>query len=434
MAEGDILLLDYNKTIPPDHFHTRSLPVNRTLLKRSRHSAWSVPNWCKTNYGTPESQQVGKQQVERSTPVPNPQPNSRPSLDSDGVGNAIMAAHYIPHTPFDLNHLVNAIDSAIMPSTSTGIPGSGLMEHYAIAGVQASLPGTTLPAANGTGCATGIGASAANFGQSNDAPTHVAEIKSIFAFLDLLNAALTASDIVVPGQQHPAFARQALLALPERVGISPLYGTTAKSQVSLTPRAVGLSPGHVVPPLDPADAAVRLDTQTHTQAKEVVYQNKRRKLATVLGRTMSAERSTKAFRCDEQGCDKVFKRFEHLKRHLSSVHSTERPFQCTILGCFKQFSRADNLNQHIRSHQGIKKKKKKSPRAGSRPLALDLGLLQGGHIPQQNVERSTQLCEPQQSLPQPLQQIALPAGFSAQQLLESDPRSMGTFTSGYFLP
>jgi transcription factor STE12 len=56
---------------------------------------------------------------------------------------------------------------------------------------------------------------------------------------------------------------------------------------------------------------------------------------------------TKAFVCPLFSCGRMFKRMEHLKRHLRT-HTMERPFQCQR--CNKKFSRSDNLNQHIRIH------------------------------------------------------------------------------------
>ncbi|CCK73084.1 stress-responsive transcriptional activator MSN2 KNAG_0M02310 [Huiozyma naganishii CBS 8797] len=55
----------------------------------------------------------------------------------------------------------------------------------------------------------------------------------------------------------------------------------------------------------------------------------------------------KPFHCEQ--CLKAFKRSEHLKRHVRSVHSQERPYGCNI--CDKKFSRSDNLSQHLKTHK-----------------------------------------------------------------------------------
>lgn len=56
-----------------------------------------------------------------------------------------------------------------------------------------------------------------------------------------------------------------------------------------------------------------------------------------------------AFPCTE--CEKQFKRSEHLKRHIRSVHSNIRPFHCKY--CEKKFSRSDNLAQHLKTHYRV---------------------------------------------------------------------------------
>lgn len=56
--------------------------------------------------------------------------------------------------------------------------------------------------------------------------------------------------------------------------------------------------------------------------------------------------ASKQFGCEY--CDRRFKRQEHLKRHVRSLHMCEKPFDCHI--CGKKFSRSDNLNQHIKTH------------------------------------------------------------------------------------
>ncbi|KAG7664491.1 MSN4 [[Candida] subhashii] len=59
--------------------------------------------------------------------------------------------------------------------------------------------------------------------------------------------------------------------------------------------------------------------------------------------------SNGSFPCAE--CDKQFKRSEHLKRHIRSVHSNIRPFHCKY--CEKKFSRSDNLAQHLKTHYRV---------------------------------------------------------------------------------
>lgn len=59
----------------------------------------------------------------------------------------------------------------------------------------------------------------------------------------------------------------------------------------------------------------------------------------------------KHFQCNYPGCLKEFKRTEHLKRHLNTVHTNEKPYACLVPNCHKRFSRSDNLSQHLRTHR-----------------------------------------------------------------------------------
>jgi len=63
---------------------------------------------------------------------------------------------------------------------------------------------------------------------------------------------------------------------------------------------------------------------------------------------ISSDGKVRAFVCPLYSCGRLFKRMEHLKRHLRT-HTMERPFGCER--CGKRFSRSDNLSQHLRTHE-----------------------------------------------------------------------------------
>lgn len=56
----------------------------------------------------------------------------------------------------------------------------------------------------------------------------------------------------------------------------------------------------------------------------------------------------KSHSCPIPMCGRLFKRLEHLKRHVRT-HTQERPYVCPL--CSKAFSRSDNLAQHRRTHE-----------------------------------------------------------------------------------
>ncbi|GAC97343.1 potential zinc finger protein [Pseudozyma hubeiensis SY62] len=64
-------------------------------------------------------------------------------------------------------------------------------------------------------------------------------------------------------------------------------------------------------------------------------------------------KSGKVYTCKVPGCGKCFKRSEHLKRHVRSIHTDDKPFLCPFPSCNKRFSRHDNLNQHARVHTSM---------------------------------------------------------------------------------
>ena len=45
-------------------------------------------------------------------------------------------------------------------------------------------------------------------------------------------------------------------------------------------------------------------------------------------------------------CDAVFKRKDHLKRHIKSIHDNIQEYSCSL--CSKKFQRKDILSRHIK--------------------------------------------------------------------------------------
>ncbi|KAL6706059.1 hypothetical protein ACN47E_006161 [Coniothyrium glycines] len=54
--------------------------------------------------------------------------------------------------------------------------------------------------------------------------------------------------------------------------------------------------------------------------------------------------------CQNKLCNSSFKRPEHLRRHVQTVHSGRRAFACKLPDCNTKFSRGDNLRDHYWTH------------------------------------------------------------------------------------
>jgi len=93
----------------------------------------------------------------------------------------------------------------------------------------------------------------------------------------------------------------------------------------------------------------KLTSSSHTTSPRTstsASTSKRNSIAN-LNAALLEDPSIKPFQCKD--CEKAFRRSEHLKRHVRSVHSTDRPFPCML--CEKKFSRSDNLSQHLKTHK-----------------------------------------------------------------------------------
>ncbi|CAG2109353.1 unnamed protein product, partial [Medioppia subpectinata] len=75
------------------------------------------------------------------------------------------------------------------------------------------------------------------------------------------------------------------------------------------------------------------------------------------------------FVCTHESCGKRFKRKEHLKNHVNSVHSTDRPYVCGYDECGQCFTSSKGLSAHRRRvHQNGKPRTRRAARIGSKSI------------------------------------------------------------------
>ncbi|EYE91133.1 uncharacterized protein EURHEDRAFT_253026 [Aspergillus ruber CBS 135680] len=67
-------------------------------------------------------------------------------------------------------------------------------------------------------------------------------------------------------------------------------------------------------------------------------------------RISKAKKGKRVHACQYPGCDKVFTRAEHRRRHELN-HNPEALFRCTYPECQRAFHRQDLLNRHIERHE-----------------------------------------------------------------------------------
>lgn len=112
--------------------------------------------------------------------------------------------------------------------------------------------------------------------------------------------------------------------------------------------------GESIPEIKEEDKKIQVflssqNNQNITLPNSISNSNVTTTIPTKVTQPVVNEGEGKPFPCPN--CTKQFKRLEHLKRHIRSVHSNIRPFHCKY--CEKQFSRSDNLAQHLKTHYKV---------------------------------------------------------------------------------
>ncbi|KAF2280852.1 uncharacterized protein EI97DRAFT_10111 [Westerdykella ornata] len=135
-----------------------------------------------------------------------------------------------------------------------------------------------------------------------------------------------------------------MYGFPLQDGMCPLPADSAegKPEPAATERQSTVSQSHAESSRQqPSATAANGEESGVASASEDDAPPKRR------GRKQStSDDPSKPYSCNV--CGVRFRRQEHLKRHIRSVHTKDRPFQCK--DCGKLFSRSDNLTQHQRTH------------------------------------------------------------------------------------
>ncbi|KAG0368207.1 hypothetical protein BGZ54_002482 [Gamsiella multidivaricata] len=153
---------------------------------------------------------------------------------------------------------------------------------------------------------------------------------------------------------HHSYSTSSLSALSDDSSLSPRSTSSSTLSLSSYPLSRTLSEPTMTPLfhqglISASSSASDLAVGNESDTSPVKPTPKRSR-----GRRVSSHPDNsgcKVFTCRFDDCGKIFKRSEHLKRHVRSIHTLEKPFPCPIHNCPKRFSRSDNLNQHIRIHR-----------------------------------------------------------------------------------
>ncbi|KAJ8360693.1 hypothetical protein SKAU_G00172180 [Synaphobranchus kaupii] len=91
----------------------------------------------------------------------------------------------------------------------------------------------------------------------------------------------------------------------------------------------------------------KMDSRVQHTTVQVMFEGKS------WGSTKVPQAVEKSFRCDYEGCGRLYTTAHHLKVH-ERAHTGDRPYRCDVPSCGKAFATGYGLKSHLRTHTGEK--------------------------------------------------------------------------------
>lgn len=209
---------------------------------------------------------------------------------------------------------------------------------------------------------------------------------SIFGAFSLFEGSPTYKQRRKPGQKRPAKRLESSPGVASH-SASPMPGSefddhyhsrpSSSSGLFASPLANQTIPGH--PYSHPRDRHLRLSPMSPHPPLSAVSSSGEFSVLNPLDSCMLESNATshqepgaygaaRAYVCPLFSCGRLFKRLEHLKRHLR-IHTSEKPYPCTR--CGKRFARSDNLAAHLKIHEKLAARAGSTSSSDQRALEAD---------------------------------------------------------------
>ncbi|XP_066559392.1 zinc finger protein 76 isoform X2 [Amia ocellicauda] len=141
-----------------------------------------------------------------------------------------------------------------------------------------------------------------------------------------------------------------ILAVQTEDGLQELTGEEAVDHdtiATLEQYASKMSESEVEESVSSTNGLQQMDSGEEHTTVQVLFEGETRSAGKV---QPSGE---KCFRCDYEGCGRLYTTAHHLKVH-ERAHTGDRPYRCDVMACGKAFATGYGLKSHVRTHTGEK--------------------------------------------------------------------------------